>query len=94
MVKVERPHGQCRLCGKSCAEVATAPHIRGCRAKLASGGSSDGLLLALGDRYLTSYWLVVETAPTAAYSLACPISSSSPDPCRSEVSGHTGRVRA
>lgn len=67
MVKLEQTHGQCRLCGKSFAKAGMARHARACRGKLAGAGAADRLLVALEDRYLRSYWLVVEAAPTATW---------------------------
>lgn len=34
---------------------------------MAGPGAGDGLLLALEDRWLSSYWLVVEASPTATW---------------------------
>jgi hypothetical protein len=67
MVEVGKTQGQCRLCGRSFAKAGMARHIRACRGKMAGSGDADGLLVALEDRYLASYWLVMEAAPTATW---------------------------
>ncbi|MHB8450799.1 MAG: hypothetical protein ACYDAQ_10195 [Mycobacteriales bacterium] len=67
MVHVEQTHGQCRLCGKSFAKAGMTRHARACRGKLAGTGSADGLLVGLEDRYLPSYWLVLEVASRATW---------------------------
>ena len=66
-MEMERTRGQCRICGKSFTKAGMARHIRACRRKLAGAGVADGLLVALEDRSLPSYWLVVEVAPTATW---------------------------
>lgn len=55
------------MCGKSFAKPGMARHVRSCRARLAGPGAADGLPLALEDRYLSSYWLVLEVSPTATW---------------------------
>ena len=67
MMEVERTRGQCRICGKSFAKAGMTRHVRACRGKLAGAGVADRLLVALGARYLPSYWLVVQVAPTATW---------------------------
>ncbi len=71
-MNLDKTHGQCRLCTKSFAKAGMARHVCACRGKLtgagAGTGGADGLLVALEDRYLPSYWLVVEVAPTATWS--------------------------
>lgn len=73
MANVEQTQGQCRLCGKTFARAGMARHVRACRSKIAGSGAitgsgdTDGLLVALQDRYLVDYWLVVETAPAATW---------------------------
>ncbi|MHB1784518.1 MAG: hypothetical protein ACYCTE_17880 [Acidimicrobiales bacterium] len=42
-------------------------HVRSCRERLAGTGAADGLLLALEDRYLTSYWLVLEASQATTW---------------------------
>lgn len=42
-------------------------HIRACRGRVTGPGAGDGLLLVLEDRYRSSYWLVVEAAPSAIW---------------------------
>lgn len=64
---IEQTRGQCRLCGKSFAKPGMQRHVRACRGRRAGASAADGLLLALEDRYLSSYWLVLEASPTATW---------------------------
>jgi hypothetical protein len=66
---IEQTYGQCRLCGKRFKKPGMQRHVRACRARMAGSGagSDDGLLLALEDRHLSSYWLVVEASPAATW---------------------------
>ena len=59
--------GQCRLCGKSFTRSGMQRHVRACRGKLGGTGAPDTLLLALQDRYLSSYWLIVEARAAATW---------------------------
>ncbi len=63
----EQTRGQCRICGKSFTKPGMARHVRSCRGRLAGTGAADGLLLALEDRYLTSYWLVLEASQATTW---------------------------
>ncbi|MHB8296607.1 MAG: hypothetical protein ACYDH5_18750, partial [Acidimicrobiales bacterium] len=67
VVEVEPTQGQCRLCGRSFAKAGMARHVRACRGKRVGAGEANGLLVALEDRCLPSYWLVVEVAATATW---------------------------
>ena len=42
-------------------------HVRACRGKLGGSGDRDALLVALQDRCLWAYWLVLEAAPSATW---------------------------
>jgi hypothetical protein len=42
-------------------------HLRVCRKRLGGDGEPVSFLLALQDRYLPSYWLVLEASPTATW---------------------------
>lgn len=64
---IEQTYGQCRLCARSFKKAGMQRHVRACRGRLAGPGAGDGLLLALEDRYLSSYWLVVEASPTVTW---------------------------
>ncbi|MCL4445319.1 MAG: hypothetical protein M1134_00365 [Actinobacteria bacterium] len=64
---IEPTHGQCRLCRKNFTKAGMQRHVRACRGRIAGAGDADTLLLALEDRYLSSYWLVLEASPTATW---------------------------
>jgi hypothetical protein len=64
---IEQTYGTCRICSKSYKKAGMQRHVRACRAKRVGPGAGDGLLLAIEDRYLPSYWLVAEASPTVTW---------------------------
>ncbi len=65
--QTQQTSGQCRLCAKSFTRSGMQRHVRACRRQMGGAGDPDTLLLALQDRYLSSYWLVLEASPTATW---------------------------
>lgn len=65
--RAERTRGQCRLCAKSFTRGGMARHVRACQAKMAGGAGTGGLLVAIRDRPVGSYWLVAQVAADATW---------------------------
>ena len=65
--RAEQTRGQCRLCAKRFTKGGMARHVRACQAKAAGGAGTGGLLVALQDRAVGGYWLVVQVAADAAW---------------------------
>jgi hypothetical protein len=76
-IVTEQTSRQCRLCGKSFTRSGMQRHVRACRRKLSGAGDPDALLLALQDRHLSSYWLVLEASPPPPGTTSMPSSVTS-----------------
>ena len=53
--QTQQTYGQCRLCSKGFTGSGMQRHVRACRRQMGGAGDPDTLLLALQDRYLSSY---------------------------------------
>jgi len=63
----EQTSGECRRCGKRFTKGGMARHVRSCQAKMPGGAGTGGLLVALGDAAVSSYWLIVRLAAEATW---------------------------